>query len=424
MLRRNLRRLQRYPSMTVHARRHADRVPAAVRLRLRGPARHRPPRCDGQTGRSGYLNYVVPGILLMTVAASVQGTAIVGRDGHDHRHHRPVPHHGHRPRRRAGRPRDRSHDPDASGPRHRDRRRASRSASGRPPTRARGSPPSACSRCSRFALVWLADRARARRQERRDRQQHPHVPRCCCPSSPAASCRPTPCPPVSGSSPSYQPFTPVTETVRGLLTGTPIGSHAILPSRGASASPSPRTCGRSASTPTANRADARAGRPRCRRRQPSSSCVELHVSLAATGAPTTPLSQGGAIQAPHDAAFIYVAERPGIPATEPHVTKHPAHVRHPAARVGGTCADARKHSRAPSSTVIASTSAAAVLSEFPRSTDQTNRYGLPVRADIYGLPCPAPSRRECSPALTAASDSPWTSIQPFTRSEGSAASAP
>ena len=25
----------------------------------------------------------------------------------------------------------------------------------------------------------------------------------------------------------YQPFTPVTETLRGLLTGTPIGSHAI-----------------------------------------------------------------------------------------------------------------------------------------------------------------------------------------------------
>jgi ABC-2 type transport system permease protein len=31
----------------------------------------------GHTGRSGYLNYVTPGILLMTVAAAVQGTAIV-----------------------------------------------------------------------------------------------------------------------------------------------------------------------------------------------------------------------------------------------------------------------------------------------------------------------------------------------------------
>jgi ABC-2 type transport system permease protein len=31
----------------------------------------------GHTGRAGYLNYVTPGILLMTVAAAVQGTAIV-----------------------------------------------------------------------------------------------------------------------------------------------------------------------------------------------------------------------------------------------------------------------------------------------------------------------------------------------------------
>src|SRR3984885_3029215 len=31
----------------------------------------------GLAGRAGYLNYVTPGILLMTVAAAVQGTAIV-----------------------------------------------------------------------------------------------------------------------------------------------------------------------------------------------------------------------------------------------------------------------------------------------------------------------------------------------------------
>jgi ABC-2 type transport system permease protein len=31
----------------------------------------------GHVGRDGYLNYVTPGILLMTVAAAVQGTAIV-----------------------------------------------------------------------------------------------------------------------------------------------------------------------------------------------------------------------------------------------------------------------------------------------------------------------------------------------------------
>jgi ABC-2 type transport system permease protein len=31
----------------------------------------------GHSRRAGYLNYVTPGILLMTVAAAVQGTAIV-----------------------------------------------------------------------------------------------------------------------------------------------------------------------------------------------------------------------------------------------------------------------------------------------------------------------------------------------------------
>jgi ABC-2 type transport system permease protein len=36
-----------------------------------------PALAGGHAGRTGYLNYVTPGILLMTVAASVQGTAIV-----------------------------------------------------------------------------------------------------------------------------------------------------------------------------------------------------------------------------------------------------------------------------------------------------------------------------------------------------------
>ena len=53
----------------------AHRVPAAVRLRLRGPARPRPRRLTTVDG--AYLNYVVPGLLLVTVAAAVQGTAIM-----------------------------------------------------------------------------------------------------------------------------------------------------------------------------------------------------------------------------------------------------------------------------------------------------------------------------------------------------------
>ena len=48
----------------------------------------------------------------------------------------------------------------------------------------------------------------------------------------------------------YQPFTPITETLRGLLTGTPIGTNAIVASPGASPSPSPPTSGPNTTTHT------------------------------------------------------------------------------------------------------------------------------------------------------------------------------
>jgi ABC-2 type transport system permease protein len=79
MLRRDIRRLVRYPSMTLmlvglpivflllFVYVFGGQLGAGLGSTLAG----------GHTGRSGYLNYVTPGILLMTVAASVQGTAIV-----------------------------------------------------------------------------------------------------------------------------------------------------------------------------------------------------------------------------------------------------------------------------------------------------------------------------------------------------------
>jgi ABC-2 type transport system permease protein len=79
MLRRNLRRLRRYPSMTLllvgmpivflvlFVYVFGGQLGAGLGHRLNG----------GHAGRAGYLNYVTPGILLMTVAAAVQGTAIV-----------------------------------------------------------------------------------------------------------------------------------------------------------------------------------------------------------------------------------------------------------------------------------------------------------------------------------------------------------
>jgi ABC-2 type transport system permease protein len=63
-----------------------------------------------------------------------------------------------------------------------------------------------------FALIWLAT-ARAGRQERRDGQQHLDVPRAC--------------PSCCSSSALTRPSPPVTETVRGLLTGRAIHANAV-----------------------------------------------------------------------------------------------------------------------------------------------------------------------------------------------------
>jgi ABC-2 type transport system permease protein len=79
LLRRNLRRLRRYPSMTLLL----IGMPIVFLLLFvyvfGGQLSHglTSGLAGGHLGRGGYLNYVTPGILLMTVAATVQGTAIV-----------------------------------------------------------------------------------------------------------------------------------------------------------------------------------------------------------------------------------------------------------------------------------------------------------------------------------------------------------
>ena len=79
MLRRNLRRLQRYPSLTLML----AGMPIVFLLLFvyvfGGQLSHglSANLSGGRSGRAGYLNYVTPGILLVTVAAAVQGTAIV-----------------------------------------------------------------------------------------------------------------------------------------------------------------------------------------------------------------------------------------------------------------------------------------------------------------------------------------------------------
>lgn len=79
MFRRNLRRLLRYPSLTVML----VAMPVVFLLLFvyvfGGQLGHGlgAALSGGHAGRAGYLNYVTPGILIMTVAAAVQGTAIV-----------------------------------------------------------------------------------------------------------------------------------------------------------------------------------------------------------------------------------------------------------------------------------------------------------------------------------------------------------
>ncbi|MDB5074594.1 MAG: Transport permease protein [Chloroflexi bacterium] len=79
LLRRNLRRLLRYPSLTLLL----VGMPIVFLLLFvyvfGGQLSHglSSGLSGGHAGRAGYLNYITPGILLMTVAAAVQGTAIV-----------------------------------------------------------------------------------------------------------------------------------------------------------------------------------------------------------------------------------------------------------------------------------------------------------------------------------------------------------
>ena len=104
MLRRNLRHLLRYPSLTLMV----AALPVVFLLlfvyvfggTLGAGLGH------GASGRAAYIAYVTPGILILTVAVgSATGTAISVAIGHDPGHHRPVPHHGDRPGVGAHRPR-------------------------------------------------------------------------------------------------------------------------------------------------------------------------------------------------------------------------------------------------------------------------------------------------------------------------------
>ena len=79
LLWRNLRRLRRYPSLTLILVGMPIVFLALFVYVFGGQLGHglSSALAGGHAGRGGYLNYVAPGVLLMTIAATVQGTAIV-----------------------------------------------------------------------------------------------------------------------------------------------------------------------------------------------------------------------------------------------------------------------------------------------------------------------------------------------------------
>ena len=101
MLRRSLRRMRRYPSLTLFI----AGIPVVLLLLFvyvfggtlgAGPRVRPVAGARGVTGRDAYVAYVVPGILLLTVVGAAQGTAISVCHGHDRRDHRPLPDDGDR----------------------------------------------------------------------------------------------------------------------------------------------------------------------------------------------------------------------------------------------------------------------------------------------------------------------------------------
>ena len=98
MLRRNLRHIAALPVADRDARRHPDRLPAAVRLRLRRHARA--PGLGGVRPAAAPTTSTTsrPGSCCSPIAGAAQGDRDLGRHGHDRGHHRPLPHDGDLPR--------------------------------------------------------------------------------------------------------------------------------------------------------------------------------------------------------------------------------------------------------------------------------------------------------------------------------------
>ena len=146
MLRRSLRRMRRYPSLTLFIAGHPGRAPAAVRVRVRRDAGRRPRRAERGVGRARGLHRVRHA---RDPAADRRrrgaGDGDLGGDGHDRGDHRPLPDDGDRARVGPRRARARQRHPDAARGRSRGRRGGGDRVPAARPARARGSPHSGCS---------------------------------------------------------------------------------------------------------------------------------------------------------------------------------------------------------------------------------------------------------------------------------------
>ena len=177
-------------------------------------------------GRDAYLDYVVPGLLLITVASAVQGTSImVAMDMTggiiDRFRTMAIA----RASVLTG-PRARQPDPDPrrAGLPHRARLRPRVPLHA--PGRSSGSPRSGLLALFAFALIWLAVALGLAAKSVETASNTPMILFLLVFLS-SGFVRTATMPVGLRQFAEYQPFTPVVDTVRGLLTGVPVGGHAI-----------------------------------------------------------------------------------------------------------------------------------------------------------------------------------------------------
>ena len=233
MLRRNLKHQLRYPSLTLML----AGFPIVFLLLFVYVFGGQLGTGLGGTGvaqgsRSAYLTYVVPGILIITVASAALGTAISVATDMTQRHHRPLPHHVHRPSRRAHRPRRRqpAANPRRAGPRGRASRWPSDSGTSASPLAWLAA--AAILLLFAFALIWLSAALGLAAKSVETASNTPMfltlLPFL------SSGFVPTNTLPAGLRQFAEVPAVhPCHQTVRGLLTGGPVGTHAVVASRGA-----------------------------------------------------------------------------------------------------------------------------------------------------------------------------------------------